>query len=115
MPTLKQLLDSERQLVEPTDATLAKYGITREDWRAIAKAQGSVCVICQRLPPSRRLAIDHEHVPGWKKMPASERRKFVRGLVCFICNGKLVSRYVTIEKARRVVEYLLAYSNRNGG
>ena len=78
-------------------------------------AQGGVCALCRRLPPNGRLVTDHEHVKGWKKMPPRERRRFVRGLLCNWCNGKIAGWRVTLDKAVALVEYLTAYHNRGGG
>lgn len=97
----------------PTMGTLKKYGLTLDEWRAILKQQRGVCAICKRVPKSRRLAIDHQHVRGWKKMKPEERRKAVRGLCCFLCNGKCVSKWTTLERAQAVVEYFQAYAKRS--
>ena len=96
-------------LLQPSALTLRKYGLTPETWRVIADRQGEVCYVCQQLPKSNRLHIDHDHVRGWKKKPPQERARFVRGLLCFRCNTTYVGRSITVERARRVVEYLLAY------
>ncbi len=96
----------------PTDATLRKYGLPREAWAGLLAAQGGVCAICGREPPSGRLVIDHEHVPKWKRLAPNERRRYVRGLLCWTCNHWNVSRYMTPERAARVFSYLESYANR---
>lgn len=96
----------------PSLATLKKYGLTLDEWRAILKRQAGVCAICKRTPKSGRLAIDHQHVKGWKKMKPVDRKKFVRGLCCFLCNGKCVSKWTTRERAAEVVRYFDAYEQR---
>jgi len=70
----------------PRKVTLDKYGITLEEWLAILEKQGYVCPICKKFPTSGRLYIEHEHIVGWKKLPPDERKKFIRGACCFICN-----------------------------
>lgn len=90
----------------PKPATLKRYGLTGEAWLAILEAQGGVCYVCQKAPPSGRLCTDHEHVRGWKGKPPEERRRFVRGLLCWTCNHYYLGRGITVAKARRVVEYL---------
>lgn len=97
----------------PTKGTLKKYGMTEEEWRRIVKAQGYVCAICRRVPQSGRLCIDHQHVRGWKRMRPEDRRRYVRGIVCFLCNGKCVNKWVTIERAQAVIDYLKRYEKRS--
>jgi hypothetical protein len=94
---------------EPKPATLKRYGMTMDDWRAMLEAQGGVCFICQREPKSGRLCVDHEHVRGWKALPAEKRRLYVRGLCCWMCNHYYLGRGITVDKAKRVVEYLTQY------
>jgi hypothetical protein len=52
-------------------------------------------------------------------MSPSEKRNFVRGILCFTCNWIMLSRGVTLAKARKLVEYLEAYETyrrtNNGG
>lgn len=45
------------------------------------------CEICGRK--TGRLCVDHIHVRNFKKMLPSEKRKYVRGLLCFMCNTAL--------------------------
>lgn len=96
----------------PKPKTLAKYGLSAEDFRALLQAQGGVCYVCKKAPESGRLHIDHEHVRGWAKLPDERRRLYVRGLLCHWCNRSYVGRCITIEKAARVVEYLQRYAVR---
>lgn len=104
----KNPIKSEVLLV-PKLPTLKKYGLNLEDWEKIAVAQSRVCYICQRLPDVGRLAIDHEHVRGWKKMPPEKRKLYVRGLLCTYCNFRLLSKGITLAKARRIAKYLEEY------
>lgn len=99
-------------LIEPTKQTLAKYGLSLEEWLVMADAQGHVCYICQLEPVKGRLALDHEHVKFWKKLAPEHRKLFVRGLLCFFCNFRILGRGMTLEKAKRVVSYLEQYSLR---
>jgi hypothetical protein len=68
-------------VIVPSLRTLNKYGLSRDAFLTLAKSQGGVCYICKKLPPSQRLFIDHEHVRGWKRKPAAERVKYIRGLL----------------------------------
>lgn len=47
------------------------YGISGEEYEALLTWQGGRCFICQEMPRSQRLAVDHDHVTG-----------AVRGLLC---------------------------------
>lgn len=96
----------------PTKATLKRYGLTTEAWEAMAAEQGFACYVCEKVPPSGRLCVDHEHAKGWKKLPPERRREYVRGLLCWTCNHYYVGRSITPRKARRVVEYLEAFEAR---
>lgn len=99
---------------EPKKPTLARYGLTLEAWHAMAEAQGYACFVCEKVPPSGRLCVDHHHVKGWKKMPPERRRLFVRGLLCWTCNHYLVGRGANVPKARRVLEYLEQFEAKVG-
>jgi hypothetical protein len=96
----------------PTKNTLKKYGITEEEWRAILDRQGGGCGVCNTVPESGTLHIEHEHVRGWKKMPPEDRKRFVRGLCCFTCNTRWVGRGATPQKLRAAASYLEAYDRR---
>lgn len=74
--------------------------------------QNGVCFVCKKSPSTGRLCIDHEHAPGWKKMPDEERKRYVRGLLCWWCNSAYLARGITIFKAENVVEYLKQYEER---
>lgn len=99
-------------LVVPSASTLKKYGLTAEAWLAIAESQGNVCAICKREPGSGRLNVDHEHVKAYKKMEVKEKPKYIRGLLCYICNFRVLTRGMTLEKARNAVIYLENYAMR---
>jgi hypothetical protein len=99
-------------LQQPRPGTLRRYGLSLEEWEAIADRQGRVCGVCGGLPASGRLQIDHDHVKGWKKMTPTDRKRYVRGLACFPCNSRHLSRGMTTEKARAIAGYLEAYGQR---
>ncbi|HEY1645047.1 MAG TPA: endonuclease domain-containing protein, partial [Candidatus Saccharimonadales bacterium] len=65
-----------------------KYGLTLEDYKEMLSAQDGVCYICER-EPTRTLCVDHVHINGYKKMNSENKRKYVRGLLCFMCNTAL--------------------------
>lgn len=100
-------------IAPPAVSTLRRYGLTRADWLGMLAAQNWQCPICER-----RVAlwnVDHEHVPGWKRMPAIERRRFVRGVLCARCNWKLVGSNLPADTADRIAAYLRAYERRRDG
>lgn len=100
-------------LLTPKPATLKKYGLSLTDWQAMADEQSHACFVCRQQPTQGRLCIDHDHVRGWKRMPPDQRKRYVRGLLCFRCNTTFVGRGVTVERARGVVAYLQRYQARS--
>lgn len=99
-------------ITPPTRPTLQKYGLSLEEWQARLDEQGGVCAICKKVPSSGRLNIDHEHVRGWKKMAPAERKKYVRGLLCYVDNSVFVRRGATPERLRSAADYLQSYEER---
>ena len=73
---------AERRRTRRFRDTLAKYGITEEQYNKLTAKQGGVCAICGQRPtgngPNRRLVVDHHHDSGQ-----------VRGLLCGPCNTGL--------------------------
>lgn len=96
----------------PTQATLNKYGLTREEMRRILERQGYICPICEKTPTTGRWVIDHEHVKGWKKMPSEKRKLYVRGVTCWFCNRNYLAKAMNKRKAKNIIEYLEAYALR---
>ena len=93
----------------PVASTFRRYGLTRPEWEAMLAGQGHTCGVCSTVPRSGTLHIDHEHVRGWKKMPAEERRQYVRGLCCWQCNAVWLRRGATPQRLRAAADYLEAY------
>ncbi len=96
----------------PSAVTLKKYGLTADEWQLILDAQGGVCAICKKMPPSGRLNVDHEHVKGWKKMPPEQRKLYVRGLLCWTDNLYVLGRGVSIARLENALKYLKAHGKR---
>jgi hypothetical protein len=96
-------------ITPPSRATLRKYGLTADEWRALLERQGGVCAVCERVPPSGILCVDHYHVRGWKKMKPADRKKYIRCLACHFCNRRLLAKGITTERARNVFKVLLAF------
>jgi hypothetical protein len=99
-------------ITTPSPATLRKYGLSEADWRAIAKRQGHKCGACGRVPTTNRLNIDHEHRRGWKAMDPADRKRHVRGLLCWTCNTKQLARGATVAGLLGAAAYLKAYEKR---
>ena len=116
-----------RKAQPPTASTLAKYGLTERDWRAICDAQKWTCPICREPFGDRKTAIDHEHVRGFKArkkkrskkgtiikvrvMSSDERRQHVRGVLHDWCN-RFVRAWLTLSRARNIVAYLESHEQR---
>ena len=52
------------------------YGLTRDAYESMYKAQSGKCAICECQQPKSKLHIDHDHSSG-----------SVRALLCFRCNA----------------------------
>ena len=96
----------------PTPTTLKKYGLSAEEWQVLYDIQEGKCAICGKAPSTGRLNIDHNHVLGWKKLDPSERKKYIRGLLCYVCNHRILTRGVTSEKLRSAADYLDKWNNK---
>ena len=88
------------------------YGLTEKQYEKMLKSQMGKCALCGSLPMSRSHAVDHEHIKGYKKLEPKEKRKFVRGLLCFRCNKFKVGR-LDLEWAKKIYDYLKKYETRN--
>lgn len=73
----------------------ALYGITPEQYKKMLLLQRGLCAICGRPPKKKSLNIDHDH--------ATNR---VRGLLCFVCNHKILTRGVGAILLRAAADYL---------
>jgi len=65
-----------------------KYGLTLQEYESMLESQDGRCAICKQIP-KRTLCVDHVHVKGYKSMDLEDKRKYVRGLLCFLCNTGL--------------------------
>lgn len=58
------------------------YGITQAIYITMLNKGSGMCWICKKLPkPGKNLHVDHDH-----------KTKQVRGLLCWLCNKKLIGR-----------------------
>lgn len=105
--------EAERRGIKvPTSATLKKYGLTALEWLTMLEEQSWVCPIMGATPGTGRFVIDHEHVPGWAKMPPEERKLYVRGLVSWYANHAYLGRGISVERAANVLAFLTRYQMR---
>jgi hypothetical protein len=75
-----------------------RYGVTEEEIRALAEAQGGACAVCRTRPPHH---VDHDHTT-----------RTVRGILCFNCNGALGRFDDDPLVLGRAIEYLVAHGHR---
>jgi hypothetical protein len=93
-------------------ALWTKYGLTLEERNEMEKKQKGKCWICQQVPKNNRLNTDHRHVKGYKAFKPEDKKKEVRGLLCFMCNTMLTGVEKRLQ-ARfllgRMVEYFKVF------
>lgn len=84
-PARRQESDSARYLQAPDKyrerGLQRRYGLTSNEFDALAEKQGGKCAICagvEQVQRKRRLSVDHDHDTGE-----------VRGLLCSRCNSAL--------------------------
>ena len=75
--------------MQKNNRLLKTYGITLEDWNKMFDKQQGVCYICETMPPNKILCVDHIHQKGYKQMDGRLKKKYVRGLLCYLCNTGL--------------------------
>lgn len=87
------------------------YGISLETWNKMFEEQGRVCWICQTMPKSGVLCVDHAHIKGYKKMSPEEKAIHVRSLLCFMCNTglKCFEKTADGKRNRRTLERTYLY------
>lgn len=111
----------------PTSSTLQSYGLTVSDWWEIVRRQNGKCPVCGEALGDRMLAVDHEHVRGFKArklrrgkngkkikvrvMPPEQRRSHVRGVLHSFCN-RYVRGWLTLKRAVAIVAYLKEHEER---
>jgi len=91
MPKSKE----EQKLQEKANRLYRTYGITIDDWNYMAE---DGCWICKRK--DGRLCVDHIHVRKFKQMEPEDKQKYVRGILCFMCNVGLKGFEKTVDGKR---------------
>lgn len=90
------------------DAYLRRtYQISLAEYESLAARYNGGCWICRKPPkPGKSLAVDHDH-----KLAKEAKcvRRSVRGILCFVCNKRLIGRRRRehAELYKRAYEYLL--------
>jgi len=96
----------------PVRKTLNLYGLTLYEWLHLLNSQGWVCGCCKKGRGNAPFNIDHHHVKRWRKLPKEERKKYVRGILCWRCNKIVVASRLTAEESTRITTYLKKYEAR---
>ncbi len=96
----------------PSKETLKKYGLSLDEWEKMLIMQAGVCAVCHKVSTTGRLVTDHEHAKNWKKMPPEQRKLYVRGLLCWVCNHYTLGRGATIAKFIAAAAYLENHDER---
>jgi hypothetical protein len=92
----------------------ARHGITAEEWLAQLESQDWCCPICDKTGAEVKWNIDHEHVRGWEKMKAKDKKRYWRGILCAYDNYRRVHSSNSADVTRRILHYLEAYEARKG-
>jgi hypothetical protein len=72
------------------------YGITPEEYDAMAAMQENACAICEsECATGYRLAVDHEHETGR-----------IRGLLCMHCNAGIGNLRDSVPRLQAAIRYL---------
>ena len=90
------------------------YGITPQEWAIILLYQNGKCAICKEALTKdgklKRICVDHIHAPKFKKMSQEDKRKYVRGGLCFLCNTAI--KFEKSGKGRQMLEGMVDYFNK---
>lgn len=78
---------------------LGEYGLTPDEYQAMAAEQDGRCAICGSYPTTgrKKLVIDHDHAIS---------KKHVRGLLCSNCNVGLGNFHEDVEVLQNAIAYL---------
>lgn len=85
-----------------------RYGLSQEDFNELMDLQNGCCAICKQ-PFEGQPHVDHEHVEGFEKMPAKEKRKYIRGLLCDCHNRMIGQGHDNAEELENGARYLREY------
>jgi len=81
------------------------YGITLEQYQAMAAEQGHRCALCGEPPETaKRMHVDHDHATGR-----------IRALLCHHCNLLLGNAKDSTVRLRQAIAYLERYGSHREG
>jgi Recombination endonuclease VII len=86
-----------------------RYGIAPEQYNAALAGQNFACTICQTnllALDTRQVHVDHDDVPGLKKMPPEGKRKHVRGILCGKRNAAIGLLDHDTDRLAAAIDYL---------
>lgn len=63
------------RLKVPTAQTLARYGLSADEWIGMADAQDHKCFVCQKYPKNGRICVDHYHVKRMEENAIGREKK----------------------------------------
>lgn len=80
------------------------FGISLVEYNLMLDKQNQCCAICNKHKDSFRtaLCVDHLHIENYEELPPTEKKKYIRGLLCDTCNrgiGLLQDKADTCYKA----------------
>lgn len=95
------------------DRIYKTYGISLIEWTEILLRQQRVCHICKTMPKNKILCVDHIHQKGYKTMTPMQKKKYVRGLLCYMCNTglKCVEKTANGKRNRQQLVGMVEYFN----
>lgn len=90
------------------------FGITVDEYYRMFDSQNGKCAVCGRPQSecSRAFAVDHIHMTGYENLSSTEKKKYVRGLLCISCNTALGKLQDNPEILQKGIEYLLYYNRK---
>ena len=95
---LNRIISLDKKLIEKDKRLYKTYGITLLEWEALLESQNGCCAVCKKVHP--RMCVDHIHIKGFKAMLPEEKKKYIRGIACFMCNTGFKSFEKTIDGTR---------------
>ena len=102
----------KRGISPPAPQTLARYGLTSDEWLGLLAGQDWCCPICLKTGEDVKWNTDHEHARGWEKMKPEQKKQFTRGILCSYCNYRRVHSSISAEIAQRIADYIRKYEER---
>lgn len=90
----------EKKFKEKDKRLYKTYGITYHEWLGRFGSQYGNCAICGCNGLETNLCVDHIHIKGFKDFEPKKKQKYLRGLLCFMCNTALKGFEKTIDGKR---------------